>query len=80
MLIQNVDNYLPINLMSYMTKLESSTVSLSESKILKQNYFSIQNFWVIILCSLVSRHHISEEHYTSAKVRVTSENVYRLSR
>jgi len=79
MLLQNVNNYLPINLMSYMTKLQSSKASLSEPKILQQNYFFIQIFWVIVLCSLVGRHHIPDEHCTS-NIREKGQDEYRLSR
>jgi hypothetical protein len=80
MLLQNVNNYVPINLMSYTKKLESSKAPLSEPKILQQNYFFIQIFWVMVLCSLVGRHHISEENYTSISIRVTGEDVYMLYR
>jgi len=47
MLLQNVNNYVPINLTSYTKKLESSKAPLSEPKILQQNYFFIQIFCVV---------------------------------
>jgi len=47
---------------------------------LQQNYFFIQIFWVIVLCSLVGRNHIPDENYTSVNITVKGEDEYKLSR